>query len=96
MKLSDLLEGSDVQSQSMQSNPEITQIAYDSRKVLPGALFVAIKGINTDGHLYIASAIQAGAVAVVAERAVPGVPAAFPYIVAVSYTHLTLPTKRIV
>ncbi|MGI6468831.1 MAG: UDP-N-acetylmuramoyl-L-alanyl-D-glutamate--2,6-diaminopimelate ligase [Syntrophomonadaceae bacterium] len=81
MKLSDLLEGSDVQSQSMQSNPEITQIAYDSRKVLPGALFVAIKGINTDGHLYIASAIQAGAVAVVAERAVPGVPAAFPYIV---------------
>ena len=40
MKLSDLLEGSDVQSQSMQVS-EITQIAYDSRKVLPGALFVA-------------------------------------------------------
>ena len=74
MKLSDLLEGSDVQSQSMQSNPEITQIAYDSGSTR--ALFVA-KGINTDGHLYIASAIQAGAVAVVAEEPCRGA-SAFP------------------
>ena len=43
-------------------------------------MFVAIKGINTDGHLYIASAIQAGAVAVVAERAVSGA-GSFPHIV---------------
>lgn len=43
-------------------------IAFDSRKVAPGFLFVAQKGIHTDGHLYIASAIERGASAVVCEE----------------------------
>ena len=49
------------------SDPEITSIAYDSRKVTPGCLFVAIKGFETDGHKYIDSAIEKGAVAVIGE-----------------------------
>lgn len=47
---------------------EITGIAYDSRKVKTGYLFVAVPGFKTDGHHYIEQAIQAGAVAVVVER----------------------------
>ena len=43
-------------------------IAFDSRKVATGFLFVAQKGIHTDGHLYIASAIERGASAVVCEE----------------------------
>ena len=45
----------------------ISAIAYDSRAVQPGSLFVAIKGAHTDGHRYIEQAIARGAVAIVAE-----------------------------
>lgn len=39
----------------------ITSIEYDSRKVKPGCMFIAIKGYKTDGHEYIESAIANGA-----------------------------------
>src|SRR5947209_12031483 len=42
---------------------EITQLAYDSRKVTPGTLFLAIPGAHTDGRRYLADAAQRGAVA---------------------------------
>lgn len=47
---------------------EIAGIAYDSRRVGPGRVFVAIPGQNVDGHDYIDSAIEKGAVAVICER----------------------------
>ena len=40
----------------------------DSRRVVPGSLFVAVRGVAVDGHQYIASAIEKGAVAVVCEE----------------------------
>ena len=46
----------------------ITDIALDSRKVTPGSLFVAVKGIISDGHLFIASAVADGAQAVICEE----------------------------
>lgn len=46
---------------------EIKGIAYDSRKVQDGYLFIAIKGFETDGHKYIDSAVKNGAVAVLGE-----------------------------
>ncbi|MTI81412.1 MAG: UDP-N-acetylmuramoyl-L-alanyl-D-glutamate--2,6-diaminopimelate ligase [Firmicutes bacterium] len=46
----------------------VTGIAYDSRKVQPGFVFVAIKGYVTDGHKYISDALQRGAVALIAEE----------------------------
>jgi UDP-N-acetylmuramoyl-L-alanyl-D-glutamate--2,6-diaminopimelate ligase len=46
---------------------DISGIAYDSRAVRRGGLFVAIKGFHADGHAYIAQAIERGAAAVVAE-----------------------------
>ena len=42
---------------------EINSITYDSRKVKPGSLFVAISGMQEDGHSYIPEAIENGAVA---------------------------------
>lgn len=47
---------------------EITGITYDSRKVQPGWLFIAIQGASFDGHNFISSAIASGASAVIAER----------------------------
>lgn len=46
---------------------EITGIAYDSRRVLPGNVFVCIKGYETDGHKYADSAVKNGAAIIVAE-----------------------------
>lgn len=47
---------------------DIKGIAYDSRQVKPGFLFVCITGFMTDGHLYAEQAVAQGAVAVLAER----------------------------
>ena len=46
---------------------EITGICYDSRKVTPGSLFVAIKGFQSDGHAYIGKALELGACALLVQ-----------------------------
>ena len=75
MKLSQLLEGIHVQDAGASPDTEIAEVRCDSRAVQPGDLFVAIRGFETDGHKYIRSAIERGAVAVVCEEAPAGVPA---------------------
>jgi UDP-N-acetylmuramoyl-L-alanyl-D-glutamate--2,6-diaminopimelate ligase len=74
MRLGQMLE--DVTITGMDGDPdvEIQGIAYDSRRVRPGYLFVAIRGHAMDGHAFIDQAIQNGASAVVAEtlRTGPG------------------------
>lgn len=66
MKLSDIIE--DIESVvTGNKDIDIKGIAYDSRKVREGDLFVAVKGFETDGHKYIDSAIKNGAVAVLGE-----------------------------
>lgn len=47
---------------------EISGIAYDSRRVTPGMVFVAVPGRRTDGHEYIGTAIDRGASAVICEQ----------------------------
>ena len=47
---------------------EISAVTSDSRTVIPGALFIAVKGYGRDGHAYIPSAIQKGAAAVLYEE----------------------------
>lgn len=54
------------------SDPEIRSLAYDSRKVTPGALFFALPGSKTDGAAFAKDAVERGAAAVVAESALPG------------------------
>ena len=44
-----------------------TSITADSRKVTPGALFVAVKGFSSDGHDYIANALEKGAAGIICE-----------------------------
>lgn len=45
----------------------ITQISIDSRKAGKSSLYVAIKGVQSDGHMYIESAIQNGAICIICE-----------------------------
>lgn len=47
---------------------EVNGICFDSRKVQPGSLFVAVRGTQSDGHDYITKAILQGAVAIVCEK----------------------------
>ena len=53
------------------SDVEITGLNPDSRRVRPGNLFVAIPGVEVDGHSFIPDAIRWGAVAVVGEKPEP-------------------------
>ena len=47
---------------------QITGIASDSRKVEKGFLFVAVAGTHVDGHQFISSAIEKGAIAIVCNK----------------------------
>ncbi|WP_228850565.1 UDP-N-acetylmuramoyl-L-alanyl-D-glutamate--2,6-diaminopimelate ligase [Aegicerativicinus sediminis] len=47
---------------------DINEIVFDSRKVNGGDVFVAIRGVETDGHKYIGKAIDSGAVAIICEE----------------------------
>ncbi|MFP5206302.1 MAG: UDP-N-acetylmuramoyl-L-alanyl-D-glutamate--2,6-diaminopimelate ligase [Acidobacteriota bacterium] len=51
------------------SDVEITGIEYDSRRVRPGAVFVAMKGGSTDGNRFVSKAVAAGAAGVVTDSA---------------------------
>ncbi len=46
----------------------VTALTADSRRVVPGAMFVAVRGPQNDGHRFIEDAVRAGAVAIVAEE----------------------------
>ncbi len=46
---------------------DVNAVEYDSRAVLPGALFVAMRGEATDGNRYVRAALDAGAVAIVTD-----------------------------
>ena len=53
---------------NIELNPDITGLEYDSRKVEAGNCFFAVVGSASDGHNYIASAIEHGAKAIVCQR----------------------------
>jgi len=75
MTFQHLLDGAEVLAQN--GDPSVSSVEYDSRRVKPGTVFVAMHGETSDGNLFIDQAIQAGAVAVVtdspAEKAREGV-----------------------
>ncbi|MBN8867231.1 MAG: UDP-N-acetylmuramoyl-L-alanyl-D-glutamate--2,6-diaminopimelate ligase [Solirubrobacterales bacterium] len=47
---------------------EIASLAFDNRKVTPGALFFCVRGLASDGHEYAPAAVEAGAVALVCDH----------------------------
>lgn len=67
MTLDRILEGCGVISVEGNVSIEIKAVCNDSRKVVRGALFVAVKGFASDGHSYIRTAVEKGAVAVIYE-----------------------------
>ncbi len=67
MTFQQILQGAEVLAQS--GDAEIKGIAYDSRQVKPGFLFVAMRGESSDGNQFIDRAVSAGAVAVVTDSA---------------------------
>ncbi len=68
MKLKRLLNDVDVLEIHGTSRVEISNVAYDSRKVSEGTLFVAIPGLKHDGHDFIPEVSKRGAIAVVGEK----------------------------
>lgn len=68
MKLSKLLSGLNVIAVHGNENADVENITSDSRTVRQGSLFVAVEGINTDGHDYIGKAIEQDAVVVVYDK----------------------------
>ena len=75
MKLSSLLEGCGITAVKGDSRVEITGITCDSRSVVPGSLFIAVKGAAADGHRFIAAAVEKGASAILCQEEPEGIPA---------------------
>ncbi len=68
VKLKKLLEKMDYELIQGSLETEVSDIAYDSREIQSGMLFVAIAGTVQDGHKYIPDVVDRGASVVVAER----------------------------
>ncbi len=68
MRLGDLIPAALGAVEAADVDVEITDLAYDSRRVRPGALFFCVRGAASDGHDFAAVAVAAGAAALVVER----------------------------
>jgi len=74
MKLKELLNGISVLETAVDPELEITGLAYDSRHVEPGQVFVAVAGYAADGHRFIPMALEKGAAAVICQTPMDGAP----------------------
>ena len=68
MQLADLIQRLSAISIDGPVDREITGVRYDSRRVGPGNLFVAVRGACFDGHSFIEQAVEKGAVAIIGEK----------------------------
>ena len=64
MVLKDILYKVNIRSVVGSTHIEIKDAQIDSRKVTPGSLFIAVKGSAVDGHQFIGTAVEEGAIAV--------------------------------
>lgn len=71
MKLHELMNSIHVKSVSGTLELEISGVQFDSRRVEQGSLFCALEGLGSDGHDYIESALENGAVAILSSRPNP-------------------------
>ncbi len=67
MKLGDIIHNAGAVKVRGDLGLEVSGICSDSRKVTPGAMFIAVKGHDSDGHAFIGNALAAGAAAIVYE-----------------------------
>lgn len=68
MNIEQLIKKSKPLSIIGQTDVDINGLEIDSRKILPGKAFVAIRGTQTDGHNFISKAVELGATAIVCEQ----------------------------
>jgi len=71
LKLRELFAGAEASIPSAAENLEIRQIACDSRKVKPRALFFALHGAKEDGNAFVRDAVSRGAAVIASEERVP-------------------------
>lgn len=67
----ELNSGSSLVPDSVLSDAEVGSIHYRAQEVLPGGMFVAIKGQTADGHDYMHQALKRGAAAIIAQKEPP-------------------------
>lgn len=67
IKLSQLIQSLEILGGHIEEDLRIGSICLDSRKVKSGDLFIAQRGVNSDGHQYISQVIENGAVAIICE-----------------------------
>ena len=77
MKLLELLKNIPILETNVSPELDIAHVAYDSRKVCKGGLFVAISGFAADGNRFIPMALQKGAAVIVTAKEPEG---DFPYV----------------
>ena len=65
MILERIISGCGITAVEGDTSIRISAVCNDSRKVVPGALFVAVRGFASDGHSFIATAVEKGATAIV-------------------------------
>ncbi len=68
MNLLNMLEKLEYTCLQGKEDQEVTELIYDSRKVVPGCVFICISGAVYDGHSFAAEAIEKGAAAIVIEQ----------------------------
>ena len=68
LNLKDLIHNTEVLAFGGNLDIEVVDLAYDTREIKPGSLFVAIPGLKTDGHKFIPAAFQKKAVATIIEN----------------------------
>ncbi len=69
MKLKNIIQNLDIISMTADPETDISGICYDSRKTEKDNIFVAIRGLSSDGHAFISSAVKKGASVIVCEEA---------------------------
>ena len=67
-QLSGIIEQINYRSSTDLESTYISSIVTDSRKVLPGSLFVALKGLTVDGHQFVWDAVENGCSAIVVDQ----------------------------
>lgn len=68
MRLDEIIKGIQITDRKGALDIEISGLTADSRKVRPGSVFVAVRGLSKDGHQYIQHALDLGAAGVIAEQ----------------------------
>lgn len=82
-----LLEPLEIENILGSDRIDIVSLTADSRKVEPGTLFVAVRGVNVDGHTFIDAAVQKGAAAIVCEE--------LPAMTSTEVTYIVVPSSAI-